>query len=132
MDVIEINLIFLKLASDYDLSQSEFMSSRIQFPPWCDMPLSVGNYSVASNNESCHREQKRIVFDGDHLVTTETPTSTRQEKKKKKERLKVPKLCTAAFKRQKIVYSALQSVADQCVITSIQLLVIRALECISV
>lgn len=54
MDVIEINLIFLKLASDYDLSQSEFMSSRIQFPPHCDMLLSVGNYSVASNNESCH------------------------------------------------------------------------------
>lgn len=70
MDVIEINLIFLKLASDYDLSQSEFMSSRIQFPPWCDMLLSVGNYSVASNNESCHRDQKRIVFDGNHLVTT--------------------------------------------------------------
>lgn len=72
MDVIEINLIFLKLASDYELSQSEFMSSRIQFPPWCDMLLSVGNYSVASNNESCHWDQKRIVFDGDHLVTTET------------------------------------------------------------
>lgn len=70
MDVIEINLIFLKLASDYDLPQSEFMSSRIQFPPQCDMLLSVGNYSVASNNESCHRDQQRVVFDGDHLVTT--------------------------------------------------------------
>lgn len=72
MDVIEINLIFLKLASDYELSQSEFMSSRIQFPPWCDMLLSVGNYSVAPNNESCHGDQKQRVFDGDHLVTTGT------------------------------------------------------------
>lgn len=72
MDVIEINLIFLKLASDYEPLQSEFMSSRIQFPPCCDMLLSVGNYSVASNNESCHRDQQRIVFDGDHLVTTGT------------------------------------------------------------
>lgn len=70
MGVIEINLIFLKLASDYELSQSEFMSSRIQFPPWCDMLLSVGKYSVASNNESCHGDQKQIVFDGDHLATT--------------------------------------------------------------
>lgn len=56
------------------------MSSRSQnlcppefnFLPRCDMLLSVGNYSVASNNESCHRDQKRIVFDGDHLVTTGT------------------------------------------------------------
>lgn len=70
MGVIEINLIFLKLASDYEHSQSEFMSSRIQFPPWCDMLLSVGKYSVASNNESCHGDQKQIVFDGDHLATT--------------------------------------------------------------
>lgn len=70
MDVIEINLIFLKLASDYDLPQSEFMSARIQFPPQCDMLLSVCNYLVASNNESCHREQRWMVFDGDHLVTT--------------------------------------------------------------
>lgn len=48
----------------------EFMSSRIQFPLRCDMLLSVGDYSLASNNESCHRDQKPIVFDGDHLVTT--------------------------------------------------------------
>lgn len=33
MGVIEINLIFLKLAPDDELSSSEFMSSRIQFPP---------------------------------------------------------------------------------------------------
>lgn len=33
MGVIEINLIFLKLAPDYELSSPEFMSSRIQFPP---------------------------------------------------------------------------------------------------
>lgn len=32
MGVIEINLIFLKLAPDYELSSPEFMSSRIQFP----------------------------------------------------------------------------------------------------
>lgn len=86
MDVIEINLIFLKLASDYDLSQSEFMSSRIQFPPQCDMLLSVGNYSVASNNESCHRDQKGIVFDGDHLVTIGTVTHIYQAFKKERER----------------------------------------------
>lgn len=72
MGVIEINLIFLKLASDYELAQSEFMSSRIQFPLWRDMLLSVGNYSVAPNNESCHRDQTPGVFDGDHLVTTGT------------------------------------------------------------
>lgn len=59
----------------------KFMSSRIQFPPWCKMLLSVGNYSVASNNESCHREQKRIVFDGDHLVTTGTEAHIYQGKK---------------------------------------------------
>lgn len=88
MDVIEINLIFLKLASDYDLSQSEFMSSRIQFPPQCDMLLSVGNYSVASNNESCHRDQKGIVFDGDHLVTIGTVAHIHQALKKKKTRKK--------------------------------------------
>lgn len=69
-DVTEINLIFLKLASDYDLTQSEFMSSRIQFPAHSDMLLSVGNYSVASNNESCHRDQRQIVFDGEHVVTS--------------------------------------------------------------
>lgn len=86
MDVIEINLIFLKLGSDYELSQSEFMSSRIQFPPWCDMLLSVGNYSVAPNNESCHRDQKHRVFDGDHLVTTGTVAHIyhRLREKKKK------------------------------------------------
>lgn len=33
MGVTEINLIFLKLAPDYELSSAEFMSSRIQFPP---------------------------------------------------------------------------------------------------
>lgn len=57
MDVTEINLIFLKLASDNELSQSECMSSRIQFPLRCDMLLSVGNYSLASNNESCQRPE---------------------------------------------------------------------------
>lgn len=36
------------------------------------MLLSVGNYSVGPNNESCHRDQQQIVFDGDHLVTTGT------------------------------------------------------------
>lgn len=82
MDVIEINLIFLKLACDYDLSQSEFMSSRIQFPPQCDTLLSVGNYSLARNNESCLRDQQLRVFDGDHLVTTGSVTHIYQELKK--------------------------------------------------
>lgn len=60
-------------------TQSEFMSSRIQFPLLGDMPLSVGNYLVASNNESCHRDQRQIVFDGDSLVTTGTVTHIYQE-----------------------------------------------------
>lgn len=33
MGVIEINLIFLKLGPDDELSSLEFMSSGIQFPP---------------------------------------------------------------------------------------------------
>lgn len=118
MDVIEINLIFLKLASDYDLSQSEFMSSRIQFPLWCDMLLSVGNYSVASNNESCHREQKWIVFDGDHLVhrgKCRPPEVSEDD-------LMFPD-CT---QNRGTVHS------DQSVFALIQLLVIRPSECIMV
>lgn len=47
MDVIEINLIFFKLASDYDLSRRQNLC-----PPEfnflrSDMPLSAGDYSVA-------------------------------------------------------------------------------------
>lgn len=95
MDVIEINLIFLKLASDSDLPQLEFMSSRIQFPPQCDMLLSVGNYSVASNNESCHRDQRQIVFDGNHRVTTGTAALICQGSHRKD--LKVHTLNTAAL-----------------------------------
>lgn len=95
MDVIEINLIFFKLASDYELLQSKFMSSRIQFPPWCDMLLSVGNYSVGPNNESCHRDPKR----GECLMATIlwplelSPTSTIYQKTD----LKVPRLHTAVL-----------------------------------
>lgn len=103
MDVTEINLIFLKLASDYDLSQSEFMSSRIQFPPQCDMLLSVGNYLVASNNESCHRDQKRIMFDGDHLVTTGTVTHIYQALKKKEKGLRALRLYTPALMKGTLI-----------------------------
>lgn len=126
MGVIEINLIFLKLASDYELAQSEFMSSRIQFPPWCDMLLSVGKYSVASNNESCHGDQKQIVFDGDHLATTGIVAHIYSLKKHKD--LRVPRRCTAALAKATAIS---ESHADQSGTTLIQLLVIRLLECIS-
>lgn len=137
MDVIEINLIFLKLASDYELSQSKFMSSRIQFPPWCDMLLSVGNYSVAPNNESCHRDQKQ----GECLMATIlwpvelSPTSTiyqewRWKKTKKKNRLEGSQTSHSSSCYEATVIS--ESHADQSGTNLIQLLVIRPLECISV
>ncbi len=129
MDVIEINLIFLKLASDYELLQSEFMSSRIQFPLWCDMLLSVSNYSVASNNESCHRDQKADSVwwrpSCDHWTCSPHLPSTSDKKKD----FRVPRIYTAALAEATVI---LESHADQSGTTLIQLLVIRPLECISV
>lgn len=58
MGVTEINIIFPKLSSDYDLSKPKLISRRIQFPPQCDMLLSVRDYSQADSNESSRGKSK--------------------------------------------------------------------------
>lgn len=139
MDVIEINLISLKLASDYELSQSEFMSSRIQFPLPCDMLLSVGNYSVPP-----HPPIMRAVTEtrsSECLMATIlwplelSPTSNRKQSpppptkyQNKKRHLKVSRLHTGVLAEATVI---LESSVDQSGTNLIQSWVIRPLECIS-